>query len=154
MTAEDWQELEAISSAVTAVSVILISGLAAFWAWYRDTERLQIFRFGNNWPVQVPDIAKEVRQVEGMEGFANIGVTVVNNSLIPSGILGVGFDFGGQIYWFRVPEIQDERDSPFSQRRASLEDLGRAPVPIGRKGIDWPLQIPAKSRGHHLGRAI
>jgi hypothetical protein len=87
---EDWQEIEAISSAVTAASVILISGLAAFWAWYRDTERLQLLRFGNNWPVQVPDPLK-VRQVDGMEGCANIFVTIVNSSLIPSGIVGVGF---------------------------------------------------------------
>src|ERR1019366_3944741 len=38
----------AISAAVTAVSVIVISGLAAFWAWYRDTERLRIYRLWND----------------------------------------------------------------------------------------------------------
>lgn len=147
MNPEDWQKIEAISSAVTAGSVIVISGLAAFWAWYRDTERLKILRFGNNWPVQVADSVKEVRQVNGMEGFANIFVTIVNSSLIPSGIVGIGFDFGGQIYWFREPEIRDESASLlFRQRRASAELLGGAPVPLGRKRLDWPLLVPAKGR--------
>jgi hypothetical protein len=146
MTSEDWQKLEAISSAATAASVIVISGLAAFWAWYRDTERLKIRRFGNNMPVQVCD-PLEVRQVDGMQGFANIGITIVNNSLIPSGIVGAGFDFGGQTYWFREPEIRDERTSlQFRQRQATADPSGRAPVPIGRKRLDWPLQVPAKGR--------
>jgi hypothetical protein len=57
--------LEAISSAVTALSAILIFGLAAFWAWFRDRERLKVFRFGDNFPVQVADVAKQVRQVFG-----------------------------------------------------------------------------------------
>jgi hypothetical protein len=48
MTTADWQEVEAISTAVTAVSVIVISGLAAFWAWYRDTERLRMYRLWND----------------------------------------------------------------------------------------------------------
>lgn len=145
MRPEDWQELEAISSAVTAASVIVISGLAALWAWYRDTERLRILRFGDNWPVQVRDPLTQVRQVEGMEGFTNIGLTVVNNSLIPSGIIGVGFDFGGQIYWFREPEVRDE--GPLSTVLEIQEsDWHRTPVPLGRKRLDWPLQVPAKSR--------
>jgi hypothetical protein len=143
----DWQEIEAISSAVTASSVIVISGLAAFWAWYRDTERLKILRFGNNWPVQVPGPVNEVRQVDGIEGFANIFVTIVNNSLIPSGIVGVGFDFRGQIYWFREPEIRDERTSlRVRQRQVSADPCGVAPTPLGRKRLDWPLQVPAKGR--------
>src|ERR1700746_2185576 len=75
MTADGWQQLEAISSAVTALSAILISGLAAFWAWFRDRERLKVFRFGDNYPVQVADDAKQVRQVFGMEGHAKIGLT-------------------------------------------------------------------------------
>jgi hypothetical protein len=146
MTTADWQEVESISTAVTAVSVIVISGLAALWAWYRDTERLRIYRFGNNWPVQVPDSMPEVRQVEGMEGFANIGVTVVNNSLLSSGIVGVGFDFGEQTYWFREPEIRDERTSLRARRREASMDLGREPTPLGRRKLDWPFQVPAKGR--------
>ena len=146
MRPEDWQELEAISTAVTAGSVVVISGLAAFWAWYRDTERLKIIRFGS-WPVQVPDTANDVRQVDGMEGFANIYVTIVNNSLIPSGIVGVGFDFCGQTYWFREPEILDERFSwQFRQRQSLVGLLGQTPVPLGRKRLEWPLQVPAKGR--------
>jgi len=149
VTPEGWQEVEAISSAVTALSAIAISGLAAFWAWYRDRENLKVFRFGDNAPVQVPDILRTVLQVDGMEGHANIGVTVVNVSLIPSGILGAGFDFGGgEIYWFREPEIWDESFSTeFYQRKASLDEtLGKTPVPLGRKRLEWPLQIPAKGR--------
>lgn len=134
---------------MTAVSAVAISGLAAFWAWYRDRENLKVARFGDNSPVQVPDILKTVLQVHGIEGHANIGVTVVNVSLIPSGILGVGFDFGGgEIYWFREPEIWDESFSTeFYQRKASLaETFGKTPVPLGRKRLEWPLQIPAKGR--------
>jgi hypothetical protein len=142
---EDWQQVEAISSAVTAGSVIVISGLAALWAWYRDTERLRILRFGDNWPVQVHDPLTQVRQVEGMEGFTNIGLTVVNNSLIPSGIIGVGFDFGGQIYWFREPEVRDE-GSLSTVLESQESDWHKTPVPLGRKRLDWPLQVPAKSR--------
>jgi hypothetical protein len=145
---ETWQMVEAISSAVTAVSVVVISGLAALWAWYRDTERLKAYRFLSNFPVQVPDPMKDVRQVEGMEGFANIGVTVVNSSLISSGILGVGFDFGDQVFWFREPEIQDDKTSFEERKRQAVDEQfgGRGPVPLGRKRTDWPLQVPAKGR--------
>jgi hypothetical protein len=145
---ETWQIVEAISSAVTAVSVVVISGLATLWAWYRDTERLKAYRFLSNLPVQVPDPTKDVRQVEGMEGFANIGVTIVNSSLISSGILGVGFDFGDQVFWFREPEIRDDRTSFEERKRQAVEGqfLGTGPVPLGRKRTDWPLQVPAKGR--------
>jgi len=69
-------------------------------------------------------------------------VTIVNKSLIPSGIVGVGFDFCGQIYWFREPEIRDERTSlQFRQRQASAGLLEGAPVPFGHKRLDWPLQV-------------
>ena len=146
MKPEDWQELEAISSAITAASVILISGLAAFWAWYRDTERLQIRRFGSTWPVQVRDRpGATIRQIEGLGGYASIGLTIVNKSLIPSGVVGVGFDFAGQIYWLREPEIRDERDiSTILDSHES--DFQRTPAPLGRKRFEWPLQVPAKSR--------
>jgi|SRR6185312_11278129 hypothetical protein len=143
-----WTEVEAISSVVTAFSVVVISGLAAFWAWYRDTERLKTYRFLNGFPLQTPDPVKGVLQVHGMEGFPNIGVTVVNGSLISCGIVGVGFDFGDQIFWFREPEIRDDNTSFEERHRQAAEEQfgGRGPVPLGRKRIDWPLQVPAKGR--------
>jgi hypothetical protein len=146
MTTADWQEVEAISTTVTAVSVIVISGLAAFWAWYRDTERLRIYRFGNNWPVQIPVPLGDIRQVGGMEGFANIGVTIVNSSLMPSGIVGAGFDFCGQRYWFREPEILDERTPLRVRRSQASEELGKSQAPLGRRRAEWPLQVPPKGR--------
>jgi hypothetical protein len=149
MTPENWKVVEAISTAVTAVSVFFISGFAAIWTWYRDTERLKAYRSINNWPVQVPDLAKDVRQVQGMKGFANISVTIVNHSLNSSGIAGVGFDFGSQIFWFREPEIRDD-ETTFEARKRQLaeEQFGGAggPVPLGRKRTGWPLQVPAKGR--------
>jgi len=102
--------------------------------------------------VQIPDLATEVRQVEGMDGYANIGVTIVNNSLMPSGIVGAGFDFRDQIYWFREPEIRDERTPLRVRQRRASADFGREPTPLGRRRFTGHFRFPLKA-GSLSGRA-
>lgn len=105
------QEIALCTAAITALPTMIFTGVVAFWTWRRDQERLIVKKSPVYWDA-----------VAGTPSEANatgVGIVIINLSMYPVRIVGLGFLF--------------DKKKSFPLLRENHE-------------ADWPIEIASHSR--------
>src|ERR1019366_2001415 len=82
------QKIALWTAAVVALPTIVFTGAVAYWTWRRDQERIIVQTSPTKWS------ALAGTQTEGT--LSGVGIAVVNLSLYPVRIAGLGFLLDGE----------------------------------------------------------